>query len=75
MYIPTVGPPGTLAALAAPGAVAGFDSVAQNPSAFVNQIAASIFFRAPLHSRPRKALHLIRRPILLTAAKGLDLPA
>ncbi|KAJ7149846.1 alpha/beta-hydrolase [Mycena crocata] len=70
VYIPTVGPPGALAALAAPGAIAGFASVTQAPGDFRNQIAASIFFRAPLHHEPRKALHLIRRPILLTAAKG-----
>ncbi|KAJ7672227.1 alpha/beta-hydrolase [Mycena polygramma] len=70
VYIPTVSPPGAIAALAAPGAAAGFNSVVRNPSDFVNKIAASIFFRAPLHSRPREALHLIRRPILLTAAKG-----
>ncbi|KAJ7471029.1 alpha/beta-hydrolase [Mycena latifolia] len=70
VYIPTVAPPGTVAALSAPGAVAGFRSVTQTPSDFPNQIAASIFFRAPLHHEPRKALHLIRRPILLTAAKG-----
>ncbi|KAK7055913.1 peptidase-S15 domain-containing protein [Favolaschia claudopus] len=44
--------------------------VTKNPSDFPNQIAASIFFRAPLHHRPRDALHLIRNPILLTAAKG-----
>lgn len=36
----------------------------------LHQIGASIFFRAPLHHRPREALHRIRRPILLTAAKG-----
>ncbi|KAJ6578052.1 alpha/beta-hydrolase [Mycena capillaripes] len=70
VYIPTVAPPGVLAALSAPGAIAGFSSVTQNPSDFPNQINASIFFRAPLHHRPRDALHLIRRPILLIAAKG-----
>ncbi|KAF8151266.1 alpha/beta-hydrolase [Mycena galopus ATCC 62051] len=70
VYIPTVGPPGTIASLSAPGAVEGFDSVAKDPSDFPNQIAASIFFRAPLHHRPRDALHLIHRPILLTAAKA-----
>ncbi|KAJ7503310.1 alpha/beta-hydrolase [Mycena galericulata] len=70
VYIPTVGLPGEIAALAAPGAVAGFASVTQAPRDFPNQIAASIFFRAPLHNQPRRALHLIRRPILLIAAKG-----
>ncbi|KAJ7189494.1 alpha/beta-hydrolase [Mycena pura] len=59
VYIPTTGPPGTVAAVAAPGAVAGFAS-----------IAASVFFRAALHHEPRKALHLIRRPILLIGARG-----
>ncbi|KAF7335461.1 Peptidase-S15 domain-containing protein [Mycena venus] len=70
VYIRTVAPPGVLAALSAPGAVEGFGSVTKDPNDFPNQIAASIFFRAPLHHRPRDALHLIRRPILLTAARG-----
>ncbi|KAJ6489067.1 alpha/beta-hydrolase [Mycena sanguinolenta] len=70
VYIPVVGPPGVSAAIGAPGAPEGFSSVAMDPSDFPNQIAASIFFRAPLHHRPRDALHLIRRPILLTAAEG-----
>ncbi|KAJ7183625.1 alpha/beta-hydrolase [Mycena filopes] len=70
VYIPAVGPPGTNCALATPTAVAGFASVTEEPRDFPNQIAASIFFRAPLQSRPQEALHLIRRPILLTAAKG-----
>ncbi|KAJ7692152.1 Alpha/Beta hydrolase protein [Mycena rosella] len=70
VYIPTVAPPGTLAALSAPGAVEGFRSVTAAPSDFVNKIAASIFFRTPLQHQPRRALHLIQRPILLLAAKG-----
>ncbi|KAJ7146771.1 Alpha/Beta hydrolase protein [Mycena epipterygia] len=70
VYIPVVGPPEQLVALAAPSAVAGFRSVTQVPRDFPNQISASIFFRAPLQHRPRRALHLIRRPILLIAAKG-----
>ncbi|KAJ7690789.1 alpha/beta-hydrolase [Mycena olivaceomarginata] len=71
VYIPTVAPPGVLAAISAPGALAAFVGVAKHPSDFPNQIGASIFFRAPLHHRPREALHRIRRPILLTAAKGI----
>jgi len=70
VYIPTTGPPGTAAAVAAPGAVAGFASVTEHPSEFPNQIAASIFLRTPLHHEPRKALHLIRRPILLIGGRG-----
>ncbi|KAF8162533.1 hypothetical protein K438DRAFT_1858750, partial [Mycena galopus ATCC 62051] len=72
VYIPTVGPPGAIVSISAHGAVEGFDSVAKDPSDFPNQISASIFFRAPLHHRPRDALHLIHRPIfkLLTAAKA-----
>ncbi|KAJ7897411.1 hypothetical protein B0H13DRAFT_2337943 [Mycena leptocephala] len=56
--------------MSAPGAVAGFASVTKVPNDFPNQISASTFFRVPLQQRPREALHLIRRPILLTAAKG-----
>ncbi|KAF7375611.1 Peptidase-S15 domain-containing protein [Mycena sanguinolenta] len=70
VYIPVVGSPGVPASIGAPGASEGFSSVAKDPSDFPNQIAASIFYRAPLHHRPRDSLHLIRRPILLTAAKG-----
>ncbi|KAJ7765844.1 alpha/beta-hydrolase [Mycena maculata] len=70
VYIRTVAPPGQIAALTAPGAEAGFASVTQRPSDFPNEITASIFFRAPLHNQPRRALHLIQRPILLTATKG-----
>nr|GAT52278.1 predicted protein [Mycena chlorophos] len=75
VYIPTVGPPGSLAALSAPGAeagTAGFDSVMKEGADFVNQMNASIFFRAPLHSRPTEpaSLRLIAHPILLLAARG-----
>ncbi|KAJ6543633.1 alpha/beta-hydrolase [Mycena vulgaris] len=70
VYIPTVAPSGRLAALGAPGAEAGFRSVTQAPSDFPNQITASIFFRAPLQHKPRAALSLIRRPLLLIAAAG-----
>ncbi|KAJ7637065.1 alpha/beta-hydrolase [Roridomyces roridus] len=70
VYIRTVAPPGEIGAVAAPNAVAGFSSVAKTPSDFPNQIAASTFFRAPLHSKPRQALHLIQCPLLLIAGMG-----
>ncbi|KAJ7068882.1 alpha/beta-hydrolase [Mycena belliarum] len=70
VYIPTVAAPGAIAALSAPNAVEGFRSVTATPSDFPNQIAASIFFRAPLQHKPRAALHRVRRPLLLTAARG-----
>ncbi|KAF7317289.1 Peptidase-S15 domain-containing protein [Mycena chlorophos] len=72
VYIPTVGPPGSLAALSAPGAEAGFVSVMKDDADFVNQMNASIFFRAPLHSRPAEpaSLRAIAHPILLLAARG-----
>ncbi|KAJ6611171.1 Alpha/Beta hydrolase protein [Mycena sp. CBHHK59/15] len=65
VYISAAGLPGEVAALTAPGAVSGFRSVTQTP----RHIAASIFLRAPRYN-PSAALHLIQRPILLTAAKG-----
>ncbi|KAJ7202749.1 Alpha/Beta hydrolase protein [Mycena haematopus] len=70
VYIPVVAPAGVAASIGAPSAFEGFRSVTNDPSDFPNKIAASIFFRAPLQHRPRDALHLIRRPILLTAAKA-----
>ncbi|KAJ7732179.1 alpha/beta-hydrolase [Mycena metata] len=69
VYIPVVAPPGAMCALPVPGAPAGFATVTEKPRDFPNQIAASIFFRSPLHHRPQDTLHLIRRPILLIAGK------
>ncbi|KAJ7471033.1 alpha/beta-hydrolase [Mycena latifolia] len=68
VYIPVVAPPGQFACMPQPSALPGFRSVTQAPSDFPNQIAASIFFRAVGHE-PMKTLHLIQRPILLTASE------
>ncbi|KAJ7266585.1 alpha/beta-hydrolase [Mycena rebaudengoi] len=67
VHIPTAGPPGAVAALVAPGTIAGFDSVTQRASDFPNQIGAAIFFRAPRYN-PSAALHRVRRPLLLFGA-------
>jgi fermentation-respiration switch protein FrsA (DUF1100 family) len=60
--IPIVGPPGTLAAMTAPDAAAGFRALA--PPGFVNSVAARIGLLLGLY-RPGRAARHLRCPILI----------
>ncbi len=60
--IPIVGPPGSVAMLAAPGAYEGYSAIA--PEGFVNEVCARIVLRASAY-RPIERAKEVRCPVLI----------
>ncbi|KAL0945350.1 hypothetical protein HGRIS_000848 [Hohenbuehelia grisea] len=69
VYIPCVGPPGSVGAVTAAGAVEGLLSLATGDGDFPNQISASTYLRTPMF-QPRNVCSFIACPVLMIAATG-----
>lgn len=67
LYVPAVGPPGTLAAMTAPEAEPGFAAMTPPGSTWVNQFTPRLMLRIGMY-RPYSKLASVQAPVLVVTA-------
>jgi fermentation-respiration switch protein FrsA (DUF1100 family) len=67
VYVPAVGPPGSLAAMTAPEAEPGFAAMTAPDSTWVNRFTPRVMLQVPRY-RPFAKLKSVRAPVLVLAA-------
>lgn len=67
VYVPAVGPPGSLAAMTAPEAEPGFQAITAPDSTWVNRFTPRVMLQVPLY-RPFSKLKSVRAPVLVLPA-------